>query len=29
VPANEVRAMLRDNCVALYGLDGVPERLSA
>ena len=27
VPKGEVRRMLRDNCVALYGLDGVPERL--
>jgi len=27
VPRGEVRKMLRDNCVALYGLDGVPSRL--
>jgi predicted TIM-barrel fold metal-dependent hydrolase len=27
VPQGEVRRMLRDNCVALYGLDGVPETL--
>ena len=28
VPRGEVRKMLRDNCVALYGLEGVPESLT-
>ena len=27
VPRREVKKMLRDNCVALYGLEGVPESL--
>jgi len=27
VPRSEVRRMLRDNCVALYGLKDVPETL--
>jgi predicted TIM-barrel fold metal-dependent hydrolase len=28
VPQGEVRRMLRDNCVALYGLAGIPDSLS-
>jgi hypothetical protein len=29
VPRSEVRRMLRDNCVALYGLTDVPDSLTA
>jgi predicted TIM-barrel fold metal-dependent hydrolase len=28
VPHGEVRRMLRDNCVALYGLEGIPDSLA-
>ena len=27
VPKSEVRKMLHDNCVALYGLEGIPQTL--